>query len=192
MKKRTGLIILLFILLACIALYYYGFVYSFRNFDGSGNYWKPLKQYSINQPADFMQRKLKALVAYNPSILSFADTSKPYMKDGWFTLYVTLDKKRIEYVFRFNGNSHSWLNDHNSSLLLFLISDKHWEVSSTNLKNTRKDFLETTSRIFEDQVVNHLRNESLLFVSAPNTALPPLSRPERNKASWDMGSLSTN
>lgn len=173
MNKRTGLLIFLFIVLVCIALYYYGFVYSFRNFAGTGNYWKPIKEYSINQPADLMQRKLKALVAYYPSVLSFADTSKPYMKDGWFTVFVTLDEKRIEYIFRFNGDTCSWLNNHSSSLFLFVISDKYWEVSSTNLNNTRKDFLETTTLIFEDQVVNHLRYESLLLVNAPGTALPP-------------------
>src|SRR5262252_8184505 len=102
---KIGKIITLSIIALIVAgflLFYFGYVYAFRNFGEIGN-WKPIKVYEFSVDKTTTEKKIRQTVSEDSMFMWLADSSYRFTKDGWFTIFVKKSTDTTEYIFRFKG-----------------------------------------------------------------------------------------
>lgn len=136
-------------------IYYWGFIYSFRNFAGQEN-WKPIKEYNFPIKAQTAEQKIYEIVAMNEKSLSLADsTTHKFTSDGWFTAFVAVSNDTTEFIFGIaEDNLSSNLNQ--SSLRLFHIIDKSLDINPNTIKNINKEALNKRLSLFEKTFINNI------------------------------------
>jgi hypothetical protein len=158
MAKRNKIIfisILTFLFLAGI-VYYWGFVYGFRNFGEPGN-WKPINVYVFHARKATAEQTILKTIGENKPFMWLADSNYRFSKDGWLTTFIKTPLDTVEYIYRFKGNDLSWANENESTILLFSIKDKYNDITPTTIKNTDKEIVQEKLLLFESTLINEVK-----------------------------------
>lgn len=146
---------ILFVIIFCIfvfgILYYYGFVYSFRNFSGSDS-WRPIKEYHFNKTKQVTEQSMYRLDTGNLRILLQEDSSDRLKGYGWFNLSICSPADTSHYFFGFLEDSLQ-----SSAIRLFNITSKEHHISSVNFKTTDKKITKKLLDDFENLFINPTR-----------------------------------
>jgi hypothetical protein len=116
--------------------YLFGFIHAFRN-HGEMNFPRSLKSYDFTLTKAEVEKKMDELVNDPAQSLSL-DTSNPYFVHDWISLFIENPADTVEYVFRFGGDSTSWVNDTLSNIVLFSIHTRGEDIDHKSLGSVRK------------------------------------------------------
>jgi hypothetical protein len=155
MGKKRVLLILIAIIILCAALYYYGFVYAFRNFSGSES-WRPLSEYALYAKKDVIQQSIYELDKKNSFIL-VENNSIRSAADG-FSIAIIDASDTVTYHLRIPGNDSIWNSSPISKILLMKIEGKGFDISYSTLKKTDKKGFKKMISLFESKFIDSLKN----------------------------------
>jgi hypothetical protein len=137
-------------------IYYCGFIHSFRDYGKGGN-WKPITEYQFQMSKETTEQLMHQVVADNKTSLRFADSSYQFSKDGWFTIFIITSTDTTEYIFRFKGDDFAWAKEKYSTILLFSVADKYYDITPTTIKQASKDYLHEKLTMFERFFLNFVK-----------------------------------
>lgn len=158
MTRQNKVITLIFLsaLIIGSAIYYWAFIYAFRNYGEGGN-WRPLKEYHFLMDKHSAETKIRQLVKESEATLRFADSNYTFSKDGWVTIIIKTTIDTTHYTFRFRGKDSVWAMEKYSTILLFNIADKYHDITPTTIKHTSQEYLNEKFLLFENSLTQRIR-----------------------------------
>ena len=148
MNAKWVLFVVIFCILLFGILYYYGFVYSFRNFAGSDSP-RPIKEYHFNQTKPVTEQSMNRIDIDNPRILLQEDTSDYLKGYGWFPLSICSPADTSHYFIKLSDDLLQWNQENSSAIRLFNITSKDYYISSENFKESDKKVIKNLLYNFE-------------------------------------------
>ena len=157
MKTNRILAITVFCFLLIGIPYYYGVVYSFRNFAGSDS-WRPIKEFHFNEKKKVIKQRILNIDKFNTALVVQEDTSARLKGYGWFTLSICHPVDTTGYFLEFSGDSLQWDRESTSVIILLSITNKEYDISSVDFKETDKKATKKMIDELENLFVNPVRS----------------------------------
>lgn len=156
MKVKTILWLVFFLIILFGTLYYYGFVYAFRNFSGNDS-WRPIAEYNFREKKQVIGQRAYQLDQNDSTLLFRKDTSERLRNYSWYSLFIYSASDTTEYFLGFPGDSLVWEQEGQSAIYLYNINNKEYDLNSVDFKKTDKKTRKKLLYDFESRFINRLK-----------------------------------